>query len=150
MINSVTIVGRLVAKPEIRTTQTGNQVASFRIANDDGRRGPNNEKQSVFLNCTLFGRQVETLSKHFDKGDAIGIIGRLTQRTYTNRQNVQVTVTEILADRIEFVESKKQLGEGAGNSGYVQDPAPAPYAPQTPSQESDYDAMDVTEPDLPF
>ena len=154
MINSVVIVGRLVADPDLRTTQSGTQVASFRIACDDGRRGPNGEKQSVFINCTLFGKQTTMLKQYFQKGNLIGVTGRLSQRTYVNRQNAQVTVIEIIADRIDFVESGKSNGDAsAANSGYTPDyPSPNEPAPQPEpvSQGNNLEALDVMEDDLPF
>ena len=152
MINSVIIVGRLTADPEIRTTNSGTSVASFRIASDENRRGPNGERQTVYINCTLFGKQIETLRKFFRKGTMIGVTGRLTQRTYTNRQNVQITATEIIADRIDFVESGKGAGDNA-NSGYTPDYiAPNDPAPQVEpaSQGSNLEPLDVIEDDLPF
>ena len=152
MINSVIIVGRLTAEPEVRTTPNGTSVGSFRIASDESRRGPNGERQAVFINCTLFGKQSETLKKFFHKGSMIGVTGRLTQRTYTNRQNVQVTVTEIIADRIDFVESGKNANDNA-NAGYAPDyPSPSEPMPQPEpaSQGSNLDSLDVIEDDLPF
>ena len=152
MINSVIIVGRLVADPEIRTTTNGTNVASFRIAHDENRRGANGEKQSLYINCTLFGKQTEMLTKFFHKGNLIGITGRLTQRTYVNRQNVQVTVTEIIADRVDFVEGKA-ANETAASSGYTPDyPTPNEPASQTEpsSTGSNLESLDVIEDDLPF
>lgn len=156
MINSVVMVGRLVAPAEVRTTNSGTQVASFRIACDDSRRGPNNEKQSVFINVTLFGKQAETVKNYFTKGSLIGVLGRLVQRTYTNRQNIQVTTTEILADRIEFVESGNKNGANDGvakNAGYTPDySAPVEPAPQVAPapQGNNLEELDVIEDDLPF
>ena len=153
MINSVVIVGRLVADPEIRTTASGSNVASFRIAHDENRRGANGEKQTLYINCTLFGKQTDTLSRFFHKGNLIGVTGKLTQRTYMNRQNVQVTTTEIIVDRVDFVEGKNASGDAAGNNGYTPDyPTPNEPAPQTEpaSQGNNLESLDVIEDDLPF
>lgn len=152
MINSVILVGRLVAEPELRTTSNGTNVASFRIAHDENRRGPNGEKQSLFIGCTLFGKQTESLMKFFHKGSLIGVTGRLTQRSYVNRQNVSVTVTEIIVDRFDFVEGKG-ASDGVNNSGYTPDyPSPSEPAPQTEpaSSGSNLESLDVIEDDLPF
>lgn len=106
MLNCITMVGRLVADPELRKTNSGTDVGSFRLACDD-RPGPNGEKQAVFINCSVFGKGAEILGKFFAKGNLIGVVGRLTQRKYTNKDNVEVTSTEILVNQIEFVESTK-------------------------------------------
>ena len=119
-------------------------VASFRIASDD-RPDANGEKKSLFINCSLFGKQTETLSKFFAKGDLIGITGRLTQRTYMNKQNVQVTVTEIIADRIDFIGTKKDKEQQPASQ-----PAPqaAPQAPQV--QGNNLDDLNIDDDSLPF
>lgn len=153
MINSVIIVGRLTADPELRKTPNGVSVGSFRIAHDEGRRNGNGEKQTLYINCTLFGKQTEMLGRFFHKGNLIGVTGRLTQRTFMNRQNVQVTTTEIVADRIDFVEGKNAAGDQAGNNGYQPDyPTANDPAPQTEptSQGNNLESLDVIEDDLPF
>lgn len=152
MINSVIIVGRLTADPELRKTPNGTSVASFRIAHDEGRKGNNGEKQTLYINCTLFGKQTDMLARFFHKGNLIGVTGRLTQRTYMNRQNVQVTTTEILADRVDFIEGKG-ANDQAGNNGYQPDyPTPNEPTPQTEpaSQGNNLESLDVIEDDLPF
>ena len=151
MLNNVTMIGRLTRDPEIRRTTSGTTVGAFTIACDDGRKGPNGERQTVFMDCTLFGKQVETtLSKFFKKGNLIGIIGRLSQRKYTNRDNIQVTRTEIIVDRIEFVEPASARADA---SGYNPD-MPANDLPASqidPVAESrNVDAIDVVDDDLPF
>ena len=150
MLNVITMVGRLTRDPELRRTNSGTSVGSFTLACDDGRKGPNGEKQTVFIDCALFGKQAETLMKFFHKGSLIGITGRLTQRKYTNRDNVQVTKTEIAVDRIEFVEPAKDRGE---DSGFTPDypGSNGPSSQVNPVAESqNVDAIDVTDDDLPF
>ena len=118
MLNNVTLVGRLTRDPEIRQTNNGTSVGNFTIANDYGVL--NGEKQTLFINVSLFGKQTETLAKFFAKGNLIGVTGRLTQRKYTNRDGVEVTATEIHAERIEFVDSKSSQ---EGNKESVQETA---------------------------
>ena len=146
MLNVITMVGRLVRDPELRRTNAGTAVGAFTIACDDSRKGPNGEKQTVFIDCTLFGKQAETLAKFFKKGSLIGLTGRLSQRKYLNRQNVEVKATEIVVDRIEFVDSAKE--RGLDNSGFVSDVPPADNEPS--SEGKNLDAIDVVDDDLPF
>jgi len=134
MLNNLSIVGRLTRDPEIRQTANGNPVGNFTIACDD-RPGPNGEKQVVFLNCTIFGKSTETLQKWFKKGNLIGVTGRLTQRKYMNRDNVQVTTTECLADRIEFVDSQKDRQQEEG---------------QPDVQKENTDEFEIDDSSLPF
>ena len=146
MLNVITMVGRLTRDPELRRTNSGTSVGAFTIACDDSRKGPNGEKQAVFIDCTLFGKQSETLVKFFKKGNLIGITGHLSQRKYVNRQNVEVRATEIIVDRIEFVDSAKD--RGVDNSGYTPDVSVSDNDPS--SEGRNLDAIDVVDDDLPF
>ena len=149
MLNVITMVGRLTRDPELRRTNSGTSVGAFTIACDDGRKGPNGERQTVFIDCSLFGKQAETLVKFFKKGSLIGIVGRLTQRKYVNRDNVQVTRTEITVERIEFVEPAKDRDDSGFAADYPGDNGPtSQVSPVAESQ--NVDAIDVTDDDLPF
>lgn len=146
MINNVVLVGRLVADPELRKTTSGMSVASFRIAVDDSRKGPNGEKTTVFMPITAWGNQADVVSKFVRKGNLIGITGRLTQRKYVNRQNVEVTVTEISADRIELMEPKSK----GDDSGYVSDTPVSSETARDDSESKHLDSIDIVDDDLPF
>lgn len=143
MVNSVVLCGRLVNDPELRTTGNGTSVASFRLAVDDSRRGPNGEKDTVFINVSVFGKSADNLVKFTRKGHMLGVIGRLTQRKYVNRQNVEVVTTEVVADRVEFMEPKS--AGTRDDSGFVSD-VPASPAVET----NNVDSIDVVDDDLPF
>jgi single-strand DNA-binding protein len=143
------MIGRLTRDPELRRTNSGTSVGAFSIACNDGRRGPNGEEQTVFIDCTLFGKQAETLVKFFKKGNLIGLTGRLTQRKFVNRDNVQVTRTEITVDRIEFVEPAKERDDSGFTPDYPGDNGS--FSQVDPVAETkNVDAIDVTDDDLPF
>ena len=148
MVNSVVLVGRLVREPELRKTSSGNSVASFTIASDDSRRGPNGEKQTVFMACSLFGKGADTMMKFCHKGNLVGVTGRLTQRKYNRKaDNSEVTVTEILADRVEFMEPK-----AADGTGYTPDEPSEPSMNQVDPMEDNrnLESIDIVDDDLPF
>ena len=146
MLNVITIIGRLTRDPELRRTNAGTSVGAFAIACDDSRKGPNGERQTVFIDCTLFGKQADTLVKFFKKGSLIGVVGRLSQRKYVNRQGIEVRATEIIVDRIEFVDSASN--RATDNSGFVSDVEPENVAPS--SEGRNLDTIDVVDDDLPF
>lgn len=143
MLNRIVIIGRLTRDPELRRTTSGVSVASFTIACDDSYRGQNGEKNTVFLNCSCFRNVAENVAKFTRKGSLVAVSGRITQRKYVNRDNVQVTVTEISADGVEFLEPKSA---NQANDGYVAD-VPATGSAE---QNDDSDSIDVIEDDLPF
>lgn len=148
MLNRVIMQGRLCADPELRKTTSGMAVASFRIACNDSRKGPNGEEVVVFMNVTMFGQKGEAFAKFCRKGSLVIVEGRLTSRKYTNRAGQEVTTFEINADNFEFCDSKNS--NGAQPSGYTSDaPASAPMSQVQPSS-GNLDSIDVVDDDLPF
>ena len=150
MVNSVVLVGRLTRDPELRKTSSGMSVASFTIAVDDSRKGPNGEKVTVFMPVSVFGNSADTTVKFTRKGSLVGVIGRLTQRKYVNRNNVEVTSTEVTTTQVEFLEPK---GAKTDESGYSPDvPAPEPQNQAAAHQEDsrNLDSIDIVDDDLPF
>lgn len=152
MLNRVIMIGRLTRDPELRKTPSSLSVASFTIACDDNRKGPNGEKQTVFMNCSLFGQTAEFAGKYARKGNLVAIQGRITQRKYVRRtDNVQITATDIIADDFQLLEPKgNNTATTNDNNGYAAD-VPAPSAPIAQTQNSDgLDSIDVVDDDLPF
>ncbi|MCR5491953.1 MAG: single-stranded DNA-binding protein [Bacilli bacterium] len=151
MVNNVVLVGRLTRDPELRKTSTGMSVASFTIASDDSRKGPNGEKVTIFMNVSVFGNSADTVVKFTRKGSLVGVVGRLTQRKYTRRNdNVEVTATEIVANQVEFLEPKS--ANAASDNGYRADVPAANDFSQVDNQQGsqNLDAIDVVDDDLPF
>ena len=74
MLNVITLVGRLTRDPELRRTNSGTSVGAFTVACDDGRKGPNGEKQTLFMDCTVFGPQADTLMNFWRKGNLIAVV----------------------------------------------------------------------------
>jgi single-strand DNA-binding protein len=146
MLNVITLVGRLTRDPELRRTNSGTSVGAFTIAVDDGRKGPNGERQTLFMDCTIFGNQADTLTKFFRKGNLIGVYGRLVSRKYTNNQGVNVTAYSVNCDRIEFVESAAKM-----NGASAEMPMDNGFSQVNPvSEKQNLDSIDVTDDDLPF
>ena len=150
MVNSVVLVGRLTRDPELRKTSSGMSVASFTIAVDDSRKGPNGEKVTVFMPITVWGAAADTVVKFTRKGALVGVVGRITQRKYTNRNGVEVTSTEVSANQVEFLEPKNARGQD--DRGIAPDqPAPGPSNQAKAKEESkNLDSIDIVDDDLPF
>ncbi|MCR5079298.1 MAG: single-stranded DNA-binding protein [Bacilli bacterium] len=122
MINNVVIVGNLVADPQSQTTSTGTSVVHFRIAWNDSfsRRGDDKDRASIFLDVTAFGKVAESVAKNMHKGNQVGVIGRLNQRKYmSTKTGTEVTVTEIIANSVEFVGPK--AASKTDDSGFQSD-----------------------------
>ncbi len=143
MLNRVILIGRLTRDPEVRKTTSGTAVTSFTLAVDDSFKGPNGEKNTLFMNCSVFGARGENVAKFTRKGSLVAVQGRLNQRKYVRKaDNVQMTVTEVIADGVDFLESKSQ---SANNSV-----ADAPMHQEEQPETGNIDSIDVVDDDLPF
>ena len=144
MINRVVLVGRLVRDPELRKTNSGTSVASFTVAIDNWR-GQNSEKSTSFIPCTVWNQAAENLYKFTKKGSLIGVDGRLVQRSYESKDGRKVSVIEVVADSVQFLERKSSSqGRNDNNSGYSED------APANDREDTNVDSIDIVEDDLPF
>ena len=103
-MNSVVLIGRLTRDPETRYT-SGSQMAvcSFTIAIDRVTR-QGEEKKTDFPRITVFGKQAENCERFLKKGRLVGVQGRLQTGSYTNKDGATVYTTDVVADRVEFLE----------------------------------------------
>lgn len=105
-MNRLEIIGRLTRDPEIRVTQDGQTaIAKFGIAVD--RRGK--DQKADFFNVTAFNKTAQFAEKYLRKGTKIAIGGRIQMDEYTNKEGQKVTNVIIIADEVEFCESKKSV-----------------------------------------
>ena len=113
MLNHITIMGRLTRDPELRSTQTGTNVASFTVAVDrdfGGRDG--GEKQTDFIDCVAWRQTGEFVSKYFHKGSMIVVSGKLQSRKWQDRDGNNRTNWEVVADNVYFGESRRDNNSG--------------------------------------
>ncbi|MGN0712908.1 MAG: single-stranded DNA-binding protein [Anaerovoracaceae bacterium] len=103
-MNSVVLIGRLTRDPEIRyTAGTQMAVATFTVAIDRPVRA-GAEKQTDFPRVTVFGKQAENCERFLAKGRLVGVQGRIQTGSYTNKDGATVYTTDVVADRVEFLE----------------------------------------------
>lgn len=117
-MNKVILLGRLTADPEIRYTQGENPlcVARYSLA-VDRRFKKDGEQQADFPRCVAFGKTAEFAEKYLQKGVKIGIVGRITTGSYTNKEGQKVYTTEITVEEHYFAESKSASQEHTGQAG---------------------------------
>lgn len=116
MINSVTIVGRMTKDVDLRYTANGKAVGNFTIAANRPFKNAQGENEADFINCTAWGKQAENLANYMGKGSQIGVTGRIQTRTFENKEGKTVFVTEVVADQVAFLESKKSSGQSSNQS----------------------------------
>lgn len=148
MLNVVAIMGRLVADPELRTTQSGNNVCSFRVACDRNYAPQGQERQADFIDVVAWRHQADFVCKYFHKGSLIAVSGSLQTRNYQDKNGSKRTAVEVLADNISFAGAKKTETVDDGGEAPPKDyrePAPA-YAQ---GRNDDFAVLSDDE-DLPF
>ena len=145
-MNRVVLIGRLVGDPEIRQTQSGARVASYRLAVDRNSA----DKEADFIGCLAWNKGAEFAERFLHKGMKIAVEGRIQTGSYTKQDGSKVYTTDVVVDRHEFCESK---------NGSASNETPGAYKPNTEAQASGYGApsnynagfaeLDSVE-DLPF
>lgn len=115
MFNLVVLTGRLTADPELKTTTNGISVTTFSIA--VGRRyRAGEEAQTDFISIVAWRQTAEFITKYFKKGSMIGIEGSIQTRRYTDKDGKNRTVFEVVANNVQFVESKRDGASGGAVS----------------------------------
>lgn len=108
MLNNVTIMGRFVADPDLRTTPAGAAVTTFRIACDrDFKNKETGEREADFVNIIAWRELAEFISRNFQKGSMIVVNGRLQIRGYTDKEGNKRFAAEIVASNVYFGDTKK-------------------------------------------
>lgn len=143
MINRVILVGRLTKDPEYRQTQSGVSKATFTLAVNRTFKNKNGEREADFINVVVFRQQAENVSKYLSKGSLAGVDGRIQSRNYENNEGRRVFVTEVVADNVQFMDSKGSNQQN--NQSQQQGQAPAGNNPFTNDNNANID-----DDDLPF
>jgi single-strand DNA-binding protein len=144
----ITLVGNVVADPELRFTPNGSAVASFRVAStpryQDRDTGEWKEGESLFLTCSIWRQAAEHVAESLQRGHRVIVRGRLKQRSYETRDGERRTVYEVEADevavslrnataRVSKVTRASAGGEGrSGATQSADDPWSAPPPDEPP------------------
>lgn len=111
MMNKIILIGRLTKDPDLRYTQNGKAVCSFTLAVDRRPYTNQEEKEADFINIVAWNKSGENAAKYLAKGRQAAVEGRLQIRTYDGDDGKKRWVTEVVADRVEFI------GSGGGGGG---------------------------------
>ena len=107
-MNKVILMGRLTRDPEVRYSSGENSSAnaSFTLAVDRRFRKQGEEQQADFIRCVAFGKQAEFIEKYIKRGTKIVLVGHIQTGSYTNKEGQRVNTTDVIAEEVEFAESK--------------------------------------------
>lgn len=110
-VNEVRLAGRVVNDPELKTTQSGLSVTSFRIAiNRPKKQGENEEAD--FVTVVAWKERAEFVTRYFHKGMAIWVEGALRTRSWDDNNGNKRSVLEVVASNVKFIDSKNDNAGG--------------------------------------
>ncbi|MBR3768674.1 MAG: single-stranded DNA-binding protein [Clostridia bacterium] len=110
MLNSIIVMGRLTADPELRTTGSGLSVTSFTVAVDRGYARTGEERKTDFIPVVAWRSTADFVTKYFRKGSMIAVQGSLQTRNYEDKSGNKRVAFEIIADQVSFCGSKAESG----------------------------------------
>lgn len=111
MINNVTLIGRLVAPPELKKTPNNVSVLQGTLAVNRNFKNENGDREADFIQFQAWRGTADIIAQYCSKGSLIGLTGRIQTRSYDNQQGQRVYVTEVVAESVELLESRnKQQG----------------------------------------
>ena len=117
MLNKVFLQGRLVADPELRHTQQGTPVASYRLAVERDYKSKDQKGQDTdFVNIVSWRNTAEFVSRYFAKGRMLLVEGRLQMRSYTDKDGNKRVAAEVVTDNVHFADSRKDGSNNADGS----------------------------------
>lgn len=106
-MNKVVLIGRICNDIELRYTGNNTPVATFTIAVNRQFTNQEGEREADFINCVVWRKQAENLKNYMSKGSQIAVEGSIQTRSYDDANGNKRYITEIVANNIEFLESKK-------------------------------------------
>ena len=160
-LNKVQLIGRLTRDPEVRTTPSGQTVATVGLATNRTWNDKSGQKQekTEFHNIVVWGRLAEIVGQYMSKGQEAYFEGRLETRSYTGKDGVERRTTEIIAENMQM----GSRPQGTGNSNYARPAAAAaaggaavvasqnePIAEEIPTINLDDETDEVKIEDVPF
>ena len=141
MINTVVLMGRITATPELKKTTSGISVVSFSVAVDRNYRS-GNERQTDFINVVAWRQTAEFICNYFKKGQMIAVEGSIQTRNYEDRNGNKRTAFEVVANNVSFCGEKREGGSAPADN----DVAPASFSNAGAEDFTEFSGDD----DLPF
>ncbi len=162
MLNRVVIVGRLTRDVDLRYTPSGVAVSNFTIAANRPFKNQQGEQEADFIQCVAWRKQAENIANYMKKGSQVGVDGRIQTRSYEGQDGKMVYITEVLAEGIQFLESRNSQNNAhtgdysQSNTNYQNTQQNAQNAPNNNAQqqnnpfEHDGQQINIQDDDLPF
>lgn len=158
-MNKAMLVGRLTRDPELRHTTTGRAVCQITVAINRPFSSQDGQREADFINVVVWDKSAENVAKYVHKGSQVSVEGRIQTRSYDNTEGKKVYVTEVIAQSVQFLDSKSSTP----SQDYVSNTSPFDNVSSEPSNpametvevdkdpfESFGDSIQISDNDLPF
>lgn len=151
-MNKALLVGRLTRDPELRYTGSNIPVATFTIAINRTFTNQSGEREADYINVVVWRKPAENIKNYLTQGSLVSVEGRIQTRTYDATDGSKRYVTEVVADSVQFLESKSQSrSRGQNNNDFDF----SKEAPKTTDVNEDPFAdfgsnIEISDDDLPF
>ena len=120
-MNYVSMIGRLTKTPDIRQTNTGKNVCSFTLAVNRRYKDADGKTTADFFSVQAWEKLAELCARYLDKGSKVFVSGELRNRSYEAKDGTKRTITEIVAEQLEFLTPRTDaaLSEAAVPEGFT-------------------------------
>lgn len=112
-MNSLTIIGRLVANPETKSTQDGRAVCNFTIAVNRRQKNANGQNEADFFRVSAWGQLGENCQKYLAKGRQAAVVGSVSAHAYTAQDGSARAQLDVVASNVEFLGKAEEGGQSA-------------------------------------
>ena len=140
MINRIVLIGRLTRDPDLRYTSNGTATTVFTIAVDRPFTNKDGKREADFIRIVTWRGLAENCAKYLKKGRLAAVDGRLQIRSFNNDEGKRVTISEVVADNVRFLESSKKVSTDKQK----------PNADDIYGDPFEGNAIEIDDNDLPF
>ena len=116
-MNRIILLGRLVKDPDVKVTTSGKTVCTFTLAVDRPFSGKDGKREADFINIQTWNKTAELIGNYVSKGQRLLVDGRLQIRSYDGKDGQKHYATEVVADRVEFIERKEKTSQNGNLEG---------------------------------
>lgn len=148
MLNKVILMGRFATDPELRHTQSGTPVCSFRLAVERDFKDKDGSRQTDWLDCVAWKGTAEFISRYFSKGRLVVVEGSLQTRNWTDKEGNKRISVETIVSSAWFADSKKE-NTTSGDDSYIPPLVGRPTGSEPPAGQEAMEGYSSDE-ELPF
>lgn len=134
-MNKAFLIGRLTRDPELRYSSSNAAIVNFSIAIDRQYTNNQGQRETDFINIVAFQKQAENIKKYVTKGSLVAVDGRIQTRNYEDKDGKRVYVTEVVADRVQFLDTRNS-SNATSNTNDDENVSPADFQTDTPIKET--------------